>query len=288
MNKVIQIGLNTFRESVRDKILYVIIFFSLMMMGASQGLGWVSVGEELQIVEHFSLAVVSFFGALISVFVGTGLIYKEIDKRTIYTILSKPVYRWQFIVGKFFGLMMVLFCVIAGMGLSALLFVAYSAATRSGTPTEGWTSLVLWDQYLLALVLVFFEVMIITAIAIFFSTVSSPVLSALFTFCSYLIGQVTPDLIRLTAAKFAIKEGGAAETGEHLSTIVAYSHWLLKPFAEVMYWVLPNLTYFQGRNRVVYGELISATEMGYAILYAVCYSGMILMLAVFLFERKKF
>ncbi len=188
MYKIFHIALNTFRESVRDRVLYVIAFFSLMLMAASQGLGWVSVGEQVQIVKHFSLAAVSFFGALIAVFVGTGLIYKEIDKRTIYTVLSKPVYRWQFIFGKFFGLMAVLLFVVSGMGLIACGFVRYSGGEINAI-------------YIQALVLLYFELMVVTAIAIFFSTVSTPILAAIFTFCSYLVGQVTPSLMELVEFK---------------------------------------------------------------------------------------
>jgi ABC-type transport system involved in multi-copper enzyme maturation permease subunit len=184
MKKACYIAFNTFREAARDKIMYVIAFFAVLMMGASLGLGFVSVGERTQIMQHFSLATCSFFGALIAVFVGTGLIYKEIDKRTIYTILSKPVHRWQFILGKFLGLVAVLFCIVLGMSAISCGFVLYSGGAV--TPI-----------FLLAAVLVFFEMVVVTAIAIFFSTVSSPILAAIFTFCAYLIGQVTPDLMQL-------------------------------------------------------------------------------------------
>lgn len=127
MGKVLQIAKNTFRESIRDKILYVIAFFAAVMMVASVALGWISATDQLQIVQDFSLAILSFFGALMAVFVGTGLIYKEIDKRTIYTILSKPVRRWQFLLGKYLGLLAVLSLAMIGMLVVSMLFVVYAA-----------------------------------------------------------------------------------------------------------------------------------------------------------------
>lgn len=197
MSKVLHIALNTFRESSRDRVLYVIAFFGVALMAASQGLGWVSVGEETQIVQDFSLAAISFFGALIAVFVGTGLVYKEIEKRTIYTILSKPVSRWQFLLGKFCGLMAVLLAAVAGMGAIALAIIYYSGCTTPTGDGGFWLDRIDWTLLLQALTLLYFEMMVVVALAIFFSTVSSPGLAAVFTFCAYLVGQITPSLMDL-------------------------------------------------------------------------------------------
>ncbi len=410
MAKIAHIALNTFRESVRSKVLYVLIFFAVLLMVASHGLGWVTVGEQVQIVKHFSLAAVSFFGALIAVFVGTGLIYKEIEKRTIYTILSKPVHRWQFVLGKFGGLMAVLAFVVAGMGMIGCLFVLYAGGTVDAL-------------YLQALALLYLELMVVVAIAVFFSTVSTPILAAIFTFCAYLVGQVTPSLMELVTfegptldyhlqaravtdwpqlcktltsgiekpppnphhriwnalpeqvrrhvqagaegtrlsaeeragilaafnrilddpafyraedfadadlppaadsllerdaadlseseqvrrnrflveaafpdviAREAKRETVAHLTQEHLTDFVTQTHWIWKPFGLVMYYVLPDLTHFHLRNRVVYGPPLQSGAFFYegeafqATLYALCYAGAVLVVAILCFDRKRF
>src|SRR5690606_20767780 len=88
---------NTFRESVRDKVLYVLLLFAIASVLGSKAIGWISIGQDIKIVKDFTLASISVFGALIAIFVGTSLLYKEIDKRTLYTILSQPMRRWEFV-----------------------------------------------------------------------------------------------------------------------------------------------------------------------------------------------
>lgn len=285
MRKVLQIALNTFRESVRDKVLYVIFFFAGVLMLASKGIGWVSVGEELQIVQHFSLATVSLFGALIAVFVGTGLIYKEIDKRTIYTVLSKPVERWQFVVGKYVGMLAVMWCVVIGMGLVSTAVVALSQWTHPGQGNVNWT------MFVMAIVMVFFEMMVVTSLAILFSTLASPILAAIFTFCSYLIGQVVPSLMGLV--DFAVTAEDAKKL-DSVTAAVGQANWFFAPLSKALYTVLPNLQYFQLRDRVVYGPAIDHGtfwidgEVGMAIIYALCYSAAVLLIATVLFDRRRF
>jgi ABC-type transport system involved in multi-copper enzyme maturation permease subunit len=273
MSRILVIARNTFRESVRDRVLYVLLFFAFLLMAASQGLGWVSVGEQAAVVQHFSLAAVSFFGALIAVFVGTQLITKEVEKRTIYTVLSKPVRRWEFVVGKYLGLLAVMACMTGGMGVRACGFVLH-AGGEVGT------------VYLWALGLIFLEIAVVTAFALLFSALASPILAAIFTFCAYLVGQVTPSLLAL--ARFEPPGESVAEvTGEHLTDFVAETHWLLEPLGLFLYHALPNLTYFHLRNRVVYGPPLRDGEVANALLYALGYGGAILLLAVLAFDRKR-
>ncbi len=274
MNKVLHIALNTFRESARDRVLYVILLLAGLLMLVGRGLGWVSVGEQIQIVKHFSLAVTSLFGALIAVFVGTGLIYKEIDKRTVYTILSKPVERWQFIVGKYLGLLVVLSLVVVGVGAAAAGFVALVGGQVD-------------RLFILAVVLILGELAVVTALAVFFSTISSPILAAIFTFSAYLVGQVTPSLMALVNFE-PVATPVAAATGEQLTDFVSQHHWLLKPVSQAFYLLLPNLTHFQLRNRVVYGPPLEPGEFLNAALYAAGYSAAVLLVAVLCFDRKKF
>ena len=294
MKAILLIAQNTFRESVRDKVLYVIGFFAILMLCASLGFGWVSSGEELQIVQHFSLAVTSFFGALIGVFIGTGLIYKEVDKRTIYTILSKPVRRWQFLLGKFLGLQLVQVCIVLGMGGCSLLFVVWSAYSAPELGELDWKETVNWSLYGWAVFLIYFELMIVTALAMFYSSASSPILSAIFTFCSYLIGQVTYDLHLLVDFQ-PLQESVSEKTGENLTDFVSTTHgWLLKPIGILCQWILPDLSHFQLRNRVVYGPELDWARPFFeggivgAVVYGLTYTAAVLALAILIFDRKRF
>ena len=291
MRHVYPIAKNTFREAVRDRILYVILLFAALLMMAGVGLGWVSVGEELQVVQHFSLAGLSFFGALLAVFVGAGLVHKELEKRTVYTILSKPVRRWEFILGKYLGLGAALAVAMFGMGIAAMVFVAWSAWTATiGTAAEipDWTARVHWMLFLQAVVLAYVETMVVTAIAVLFSAAASPTLSAVFTFCIYLLGQVSRTLDYMITEFMPATESVSAVTGENLTDAVSRTYWLVKPVSVFLYYVLPDMRYFQLRNNVVYGPAPTAAEFFGAILYGAGYAAAVLLVAAIVFERKKF
>ncbi|MBP7431889.1 MAG: ABC transporter permease, partial [Candidatus Hydrogenedentes bacterium] len=121
--RVLAVARNTFREAVRDKVLYVLLLFAAAAIFGSKALGWISIGQDIKIVKDLSLAAVSVFGVLIAIFVGTNLVYKEIDKRTIYTILCRPMHRWEFILGKYAGLAALLALVTAVMAAVAAVYV---------------------------------------------------------------------------------------------------------------------------------------------------------------------
>ncbi len=286
MGKVYQIAKNTFRESIRDKILYVIAFFAAVMMLSSLALGWISIGDQLQVVQDFSLAILSFFGALMAVFVGTGLIYKEIDKRTIYTILSKPVRRWQFLLGKYLGLLSVLGLAMAGMLAAAMLFVVYAAYTQPYTEIADWTARVRWGWYAMAVVMLFFELMVVVSLAMLFSAVASPILSAIFTFSAYLVGQVSATINYMITSFKPLAE---SETGsEGLTQFASGAYWLLRPFSSFIYYVLPDLQHFQLRNQVVLGPEPTLAQAAAAMAYGVGYSAAVILLTILIFDRKRF
>lgn len=274
MNNIVHLAINTFREAVRDRVLYVIFFFGVAMVGVSKAIGWVSVGQQEQVVKHFSLAVISFFGALIAVFVGTAMIYKETDKRTIYTILSKPVHRYEFVLGKFAGLSAVLGLVVALMGGLVCAFVAGGIG--------GTVDLI----FVQAILMIYLELVVVTSVAIMFSTVASPILSAIFTFSAYLVGQVTPSLLQIVAFRPVEEESRTAVDG--LALFLSDSHGWLAPLSKVLYWMLPNLTHFSLRNRVVYGPALQDGELGYGLLYALFYSAAMMAVAVMCFQRRRF
>ena len=126
MNKVQAIAMNTFKEAVRDRILYAILVFAIAMIASTYVLATIGAGGGEKIVRDLGLAFISIFGVLIAVFIGIGLVHKEIDRRTIYTIVTKPIHRFQFILGKYLGLSFTLFVNVAIMtgALIGLIFLA--------------------------------------------------------------------------------------------------------------------------------------------------------------------
>src|SRR6185436_18426174 len=182
--QTIAIARNAFREAVRDRVLYNLVLFALLLIASAVFLGELSAGEEAKIIVDLGLSAMLLFGAFIAIFVGVGLVYKEIERRTLYAILSKPVGRGQFLVGKYLGLSLTLLVNVTVMGLGVTLALLYVR--------RGWHPLAaqIWP----AILLIYFELLIITAVALVFSSFSSPALSALLTFFVFIIGHFSTDL----------------------------------------------------------------------------------------------
>ncbi|MBI2902034.1 MAG: ABC transporter permease [Candidatus Methylomirabilis oxyfera] len=252
--RVAVIALNTFKEAVRDRILYAILVFALVMLAGSTILVTISVDGEEKIIKDLGLACISIFGLLIATFLGTGLVSKEIEKRTLYTIISKPIHRYQFILGKYLGLVMTLLVNVGVMGLG-LIGLAYI--------WEGTSSV----RLLLAVLFIFLELVLVTAIAMLFSAFSSPALSALFTLCLFVAGHLSADL-RLFAAQF----GGAAT----------------KLLAEVLFFLLPNLSRLNLKDQTVHGIAIDGGTMALSVVYAIFYVAALVLAAMAIFQRRDF
>ncbi|MCW8131445.1 MAG: ABC transporter permease [Planctomycetota bacterium] len=256
------IALNTFREAVRDKILYVLTLFAFMLIMVSRAVGWVSYGGELKITTDLGLLAIWLFGAFIAIFIGTGMIYKEIDKRTLYTILSKPIDRWQFVVGKYLGLLLTIY---VSLTILSVIFFGYLALM--GAP--------IGLPILQAVLLTYLEMMVVTAIAIFFSSASTPVLSAIFTSVLFGVGQLTKWIV-------------------DLGSILRTSAPWVEEFLHGLYLVMPNLHNFNVRQEAVVaagnaGALaLPWSELGYVAQYGISYSVVLLLLAILLFRRRNF
>ncbi|MBI3829215.1 MAG: ABC transporter permease [Planctomycetes bacterium] len=259
---VLIIALNTFREAVRDKILYVLTLFALLLILVSRGVGWVSYGGELKITTDMGLLAIWLFGAFVAIFIGTGMIYKEIDKRTLYTILSKPIDRWQFVLGKYAGLLLTIY-----VNLALLSLILFGYLWLMGAP--------IGIAILQAVALTFCEMMVVTAIAIFFSSASTPVLSAIFTTTLFAMGQLTKWMVDLGA----IVRNASPWVGK-----VMYAFYLL----------MPNLHNFNVRQEAVNaagtaGALaIPASQMLNAMVYGAAYTAALLLAAMLLFRRRNF
>jgi ABC-type transport system involved in multi-copper enzyme maturation permease subunit len=255
MNKrIFYIAANTFREAVRDRVLYNLVAFALLLTGAAVLVGQISIDIERLVVINLGLTAVSLFGLVIAIFIGIGLVSKEIEKRTLYTVLSRPVGRWEFIAGKFFGLsgtLVVNTCFMAIGVFAALLYVSYPLHA-----SDAWV--------LVALYFIVLEFVIITALALFFSSFSSPLLSAVFTFSLFVIGTFAEDL-----------RGFAAMTQ-------GITRWLATAAA----YIVPNFSALNVINRVAHAQAVSGQLMVYNTAYAVVYALAVIAGATLIFERR--
>ena len=182
--RVATIAIHTFKESVREKVLYNLVAFALLLIGAAILFGSISVGVEQIILITLGLTSISVFGLLIAIFIGIGLVSKEIERRTIYNILSKPVSRVEFILGKYLGLLLTLFVNTAIMtgGFYVALFYQKRALALDDLTFLG------------AVYFILLQLAIVVGIAVVFSCISTPVLSAVYTFCLYVIGNFSNDI----------------------------------------------------------------------------------------------
>jgi ABC-type transport system involved in multi-copper enzyme maturation permease subunit len=248
------IAANTFREAIRDRVLYNLIAFALLLTGAAILVGQISIDIERLVVLNLGLTAVSIFGVVIAIFVGIGLVSKEIEKRTLYTVLSRPVRRWEFIVGKFFGLAATLvvntFFMAIGVFL-ALLFVSHKLQKP-----DSWV--------LVALYFIVLQFVIITALALLFSSFSTPLMSAVFAFALFIIGSFAEDL------------RGFAAMAKGLT------HWLASGAA----YLIPNLSALNVISSVAHGNPVSGHLILYNTFYAAFYAAMALCGAVLIFEHR--
>jgi ABC-type transport system involved in multi-copper enzyme maturation permease subunit len=248
------LALNTFREAIRDRILSAVLVFGGIMVVSSVILAPLSLGEEHRIIRDLGLASITLFTVLTIVMVGTGMVYREIEHRTIHTILTHPVNRAEFILGKYLGLYSGIFLSIVILATVYLLVVAVFAGG--------------WDPSLfVALSLTAAEAGIVTAIAIFFSSVASPLLSAVFTFLVFVAGHLAGDLKEL-----------AGQAGD---TAVA-------KVVEVLYVALPSLHQFDVRNNVLSGAPIDPQQVIHCHVYALLYSAAVIVVTIVAFSRRDF
>ena len=249
------VAVNTFREAVRDRVLYNLIFFVLMMMAAAVLVGGVSIGIERDVIVNLGLTAISLFGIVMAIFIGVGLVYKEIEKRTFYSLLAKPIQRWQFLVGKFAGLLLTLVVNTSLMtiGLAAALWYVARKFERSD------------GAIVVAVYFILLELALITALALFFSCFSSPILSTLYTLGIYVAGVFSP----------AIRDVG-----------IVTNNPLAKAAAKFIYYTLPNFHNFNVIAAASHGEKIPFTFIWQNTLYAALYVSVLLIAASAVFSGR--
>ncbi|MCU1316459.1 MAG: hypothetical protein JWN63_1781 [Candidatus Acidoferrum typicum] len=249
------VALNTFREAVRDRVLYNLVFFALLMMAAAVVVGQISIGIEQTVIVSLGLTAISVIGLLISVFIGVALVSKEMDKRTLYALLAKPVRRWEFLLGKFAGLVLTLAVNTAAMALGLLLVMIYVKHSL-----ERSDAVVLVAVYFILL-----KLALIVALALLFSCFTTPLLAILFTVGFYIVGLYVQELRNLPVEVMS-------------PAMAAFTKWLS--------YLLPNFENFNVLAMAAHGRAVPGALILQNTLYTVVYCGIVLTAAAMAFSRR--
>ena len=255
LHRIFSIAKNAFREAVRDRVLYNLVLFMLLIVGCAILLGDLTDGEQDRTIVNIGLTAMLFFGTFIAIFVGVGLVSKEIEKRTVFAVFAKPVSRPEFLIGKYLGLCLTLLVNVLIMGAGVSVALIYAGGSQLIGPV--WSSIFL----------IFLELTIITAVAILFSSFSSPSLSALLTFLVFIIGHMSASLLELA-------RGLNSKTAEAVFG--------------VLYYVLPNLAHFTFRTEAANGLVPTGTMLAGAAAYGLIYISLVLIISVAIFSRRNF
>jgi ABC-type transport system involved in multi-copper enzyme maturation permease subunit len=252
--RVAAVAVNTFRETIRDRILGVIILFALAMIVASLWLASISLGQEDRMIKDFGLVAISLFGLIVAAFVAASLVRKEVEKRTVFIIFSKPVSRSEFIWGKFLGLAATMFTVLAGM--TVFLFVLAWIVARSPS-----------GSLLLAGLLIYLQLLVVMAVTILFSTMTSAILASVWGICVYAAGQLSHNVLSLS------RLGHSGIT--HAASVLVF-------------YLVPNLSAIDIRAAVVGEGAVGWTSLAAWCGYLLAYLVIALLAATWIFRRKEF
>lgn len=254
MSRVWAVGINTFREAVRARILYAMVAAAIVLLGFAIVLNQLSVGQEGAILVDVGIATISLFSVLVSIVLGISLVYSEIEQRTIFTILSKPLARWEFLLGKFVGLNLTVALMTVAMAVGFLALLAALGTTPTGPMVE-------------ALAFCYLEAMVITAVALLFSSFSTPYLSGFFAAGIFFVGHLSGD----------IRAFGDRSDSESL-----------KMMTEGIYRIVPNLEFLNLKNHAMAGVSLGLADLAPRAGYGVLYAAMVLLLAMGIFSRRDF
>ena len=255
MKRASVVALNTFREAVRDRVLYNLVFFALLMMAAAIAVGQISIGIEQTVIVSLGLSAISVIGLLISIFIGVALVSKEMDKRTLYALLAKPVRRWEFLLGKFAGLVLTLAVNTAAMALGLLLVMLYMKHSL-----ERSDAVVLVAVYFILL-----KLALIVALALLFSCFTTPLLAILFTVGLYIVGLYVQELRNLPVEVMS-------------PAMAAFTKWLS--------YLLPNFENFNVMAMAAHGRAVPGALILQNTLYTVVYCTIVLTAAAAVFSRR--
>jgi ABC-type transport system involved in multi-copper enzyme maturation permease subunit len=249
------VALNTFREAVRDRVLYNLVFFALLMMVAAVAVGQISIGIEQTVIVSLGLSAISVIGLLISVFIGVALVSKEMDKRTLYALLSKPVRRWEFLLGKFAGLVLTLAVNTLAMALGLLLVMVYVKHSLEASDSS----------VLVAVYFILLKLALVVALALLFSCFTTPLLAILFTVGIYIVGLYLQELRNLPTEVMSPATAG---------------------FVRVLSYFLPNFENFNVMAMAAHGRVVPGALVVQNTLYALVYCAIVLTAAAAVFSRR--
>ncbi len=252
MRAIVAIAQLTLREALRRRVFVNLAVFAALMVGVSLLMTGLTIGQHQRVIHTVSFTVLSVVGNLLAVFLGAGLIAHEVERRTLYTVVSRPIRRWVFVVGRYGGLAAVLAIntVVGGLLVKVVLLVS------------NWPAL---DHFWVSLALIYAEMLVVLAISVLFSSFSTPTLAATFSFCFWVIGRMSVELQEL--AVLAKNEGlAAAMTGA--------------------YTILPNLGRLDPMNLLIHNKPPDGVHVGLLFLYALLYIGVMLSAACWTFERR--
>jgi Cu-processing system permease protein len=255
MSRVLIVARNTFREAVRDRVLYNLVFFALLMIASAVVVGQISMDIETVVMISLGLSAISLIGLLIAVFTGVGLVSKEIDKRTLHAVLAKPLRRWEFLIGKFVGLAATLAVNMAAMaaGLFLALWMVKHSVARSDAVV------------LVAVYFILLKLMLVVALAMLFSCFTSPLLAILFTGGLYVAGLFVAELRSLQATSLSPQT---------------------QKFFAVISYILPNFGNYDVMGAAAHGRAIAGALVAQNTAYTALYCAMVLAAAATIFSHK--
>jgi ABC-type transport system involved in multi-copper enzyme maturation permease subunit len=264
---VARIARAVFRESVRERVLYNLVGFALVVIGASYLIGQMTAGQDVKIIKDLGLSAMSAFGLFIAIFIGIGLVSKEVERRSIYSLIAKPVRRQELVVGKFVGLALTVAINLAIMAVVWYGVLGYMSWEETEAFKKGWEASATDPRMLVAVYLIFVQLVLVIALALFFSTFAEPLWATVFTFGLYVAGHFSADL-------------------KHFDVVVGDSP--VRYLTSGLYYLLPNMATFDVKNAVVHAHAVPAGYVLTATAYGACYSLALLAAAVLIFSKKDF
>ncbi len=255
LERILVIAINTYRESVRSKLIYSVFFFAAVLVCVSALFGSVTIGDQVKVIKDFGLFAICFFSVAYAVISGATLLQKELTRKTIYNILSKPVRRSEFVLGKYLGMLLTVALLIALMTLALAVFTFFFESRIDWLLAQ-------------AAFFIFLQLAIVCAVTLFFSSiVVTPLLSGAFTFAIFLVGRSTEYILRFI----------------DIQPLPLVRHVL-----RGVYTVLPHLNALDVSDRIVYAIPAAPDAMFWSFAYAAAYAGALLVPAILIFARREF
>jgi Cu-processing system permease protein len=264
---ILRVARAVFKESIRDRVLYNLVGFAILLMGASYLIGQLTAGQDVKIIKDLGLAAMSVFGLFIAIFIGIGLVSKEVERRSVYSLLAKPVRRSELVVGKYVGLVMTVAVNLAVMTIVYYMVLGYMSWIETEAFKRGWEAPAADPRLLIAVFLVFVQLALVIALALFFSTFSTPMLAAAFTFGLFIAGHFGADL-------------------KHFDVVVGDSP--VRHVTTALYYLLPDMAAFDVKTAVVHAQPVAAGYVALTTVYGLLYAGALVAAAVVIFSRRDF